>query len=266
MAGIFRVLRGRPDGTFLRPEVVKGTDGLPLIIDAKENVERICTRPFAVDWNHDGVLDLVVGNFAGTFHLFVGKEPGKFLPKSQPILVNGKKPLKLSQMHSDPFFIDWDGDGDLDLLSGSAAGGAYWSENWAGPGKPIALSAFRELIPPTQRNSPVLEWPTDDEPKGPATNTRIWVDDVNGDGKLDILLGDTVHLRLPSVSTEEGRKRLETWQEEYNDLLRRWQEASKKQDREAMAELSKKIRKMTYTKPGGTRAESTGFVWLYLQK
>ena len=35
--------------------------------------ENICTRPFAVDWDADGQLDLVVGNFAGTFYWFKGK-------------------------------------------------------------------------------------------------------------------------------------------------------------------------------------------------
>ena len=40
--------------------------------------ENICTRPFAVDWDGDGHLDLVVGNFAGTFYWFKGEGKGKF--------------------------------------------------------------------------------------------------------------------------------------------------------------------------------------------
>ena len=30
------------------------------------------------------------------------------------------KALKITGVHSDPFVIDWDGDGDLDLLSRSS--------------------------------------------------------------------------------------------------------------------------------------------------
>ena len=51
MAGLFQLLRGRPDGTFKKAEVLTGTDGKPLIIpaDEKNQIENICTRPFAVD-------------------------------------------------------------------------------------------------------------------------------------------------------------------------------------------------------------------------
>jgi len=52
MAGLFQVLRGKADGTFRKAEVLKGSDGQPLIIpvqNEKQFTEKICTRPFAVD-------------------------------------------------------------------------------------------------------------------------------------------------------------------------------------------------------------------------
>ena len=81
--------------------------------------ENICTRPFAVDWDGDGHLDLVVGNFAGTFYWFKGEGKGKFQPKPEMIKA-GDEPLKIPGHHSDPFVIDWDGDGDLDLSAAPA--------------------------------------------------------------------------------------------------------------------------------------------------
>jgi len=75
MAGLFQVLHGKADGTFRKAEVLKGTDGEPLIIplNGRQMTENICTRPFATDWDGDGHLDLVVGTFAGSFYLFKGQ-------------------------------------------------------------------------------------------------------------------------------------------------------------------------------------------------
>src|SRR5689334_19117503 len=147
MAGLFQVLYGKADGTFRRADVLKGTDGEPLIIplNGRPMTENICTRPFATDWDGDGHLDLVVGTFAGSFYLFKGQGNGKFVPKPDEIK-SGDQPLKNLGYHGDPFVVDWDGDGDLDLLSGSAEGGVQWSENRAGPGKPPRLEPFRSLI------------------------------------------------------------------------------------------------------------------------
>src|SRR3954470_17365250 len=88
MAGLFQVLYGNADHTFQKAEVLKGTDGEPLIIPIKgreQQTENICTRPFAVDWDGAGTLALVVGNFAGTFYWFKGEGKGKFQPKPQAI-------------------------------------------------------------------------------------------------------------------------------------------------------------------------------------
>ena len=39
MAGLFQVLYGKADGTFRRAEVLKGTDGEPLIIPAERRAD-----------------------------------------------------------------------------------------------------------------------------------------------------------------------------------------------------------------------------------
>ena len=199
MAGLFQVLRGKADGTFRKAEVLKGSDGQPLIIpvqNEKQFTEKICTRPFAVDWDGDGKLDLVVGNFAGTFYWFKGEGKGRFRPKPE-ILKTGGAPLRIEGHHSDPFVIDWDGDGALDLLSGSSNGGVQWARNRAGKGKPPELGPFEWLIKPG-RSYEYGQLLSEKELTGPTTSTRVWVADVNGDGKLDLLVGDSVTLIAPA--------------------------------------------------------------------
>jgi len=267
MAGLFQVLYGKADGTFRRAEVLKGTDGEPLIIPIKgreEMTENICTRPFAADWDGDGDLDLVVGNFSGTFCLFRGQGEGKFAPKPEPIQ-SGDSPLRITGAHSDPFVIDWDGDGDLDLLSGSSNGGVQWAENRAGKGEAPDLGPFRSLIPPgtpVEYGRPIGE----DDLTGPTQSTRVWVDDVNSDGKLDLLVGDSVTLISPAkgVGAEEFGKRFAEWQEAFKAASAAFGSAGG--DAKAQAKANEGDSKGYNRRAEFMHEDRTGFVWLYLQK
>jgi hypothetical protein len=266
MAGLFQLLRGKEDGTFTKAEVLKGTDGQPLIIPAQgedQLTEKICTRPFAVDWNSDGALDLVVGNFSGTFYWFKGEGRGKFQPKPQQMLSSHEKPLRIDGAHSDPFVIDWDGDGDLDLLSGSSGGGVHWAENKAGKGELPKLTAFQTLIKPGQSiqyGEPLAET----DLTGPTTSTRIWVEDVNGDGKLDLLVGDSVTLMSPAkgLTVEDYKKKQAEWQKAINELSKEMQS----NDKEKRDKANKEFQKLYNKRSEFVKEERTGFVWLFVRK
>lgn len=299
MAGLFQVLYGTKDGTFKKAEVLNGTDGQPLIIpadDDKQLTDKICTRPFAVDWDGDGKLDLVVGNFAGTFYWFKGEGKGKFAPKPEQIKA-GDKPLKIAGVHSDPFVVDWDGDGDLDLVTGSSDAGVYWAENTAGKGKVPVLKPLDTLIgPPPDWGKTVggLKPFREKDVTRPTYATRVWVDDVNGDGKLDLIVGDSVTLVSPAkgLSDEEMVKKAAEWQKEFakaQAAMAPLQEAymkmaqekkdgkgkkeETKEEKEAREKLEKEMNKASeeYSKLYQRRSEfvkeeMTGFVWLYVRK
>ena len=253
MAGLFQVLWGQPNGTFKKAQILEGTDSEPLIIPTKTRDEitlTICTRPFAVDWTGNGNLDLIVGNFKGTFYRFIGEGKGRFNPKPEPITTQDGAPLQIEGAHGDPFVVDWDGDGDLDLLSGSSMGGVQWAENTAGRGKKPTLAAFKMIVEPGPEilSGRLL---SEGDLKGPTTSTRVWAADVNKDGKLDLLVGDSVTLisTAKGVSPAEFTKRYEEWDKAFQAA----------QGAEFPRELYEK-RKEFMTE------ERTGYVWAYLRK
>src|SRR5262249_29690180 len=84
--------------------------------------------------------------------------------------------------------VDWDGDGRFDLLTGSENGGVYWYRNVGEPGKPV-FEAERVLVPPHD-GSGEEELLLDDAQARPGIRSQIAVTAVDGDGKLDLLVGD----------------------------------------------------------------------------
>lgn len=311
MAGLFQVLYGQAGGKFRKAEALKGTDGEPLIITKGEHTEitNICTRPFAVDWDGDLQLDIVTGNFEGTFYLFRGEGKGKFQPKAE-LIKTGDKPLKVESSdptkhegyHSDPFIIDWDGDGDLDLLTGAASGGVYWSENTAGKGKPPQLRPFQVLIK-SNHSSEDLQMSVEETLTGPLAATRVWVADINGDGKLDLLVGDCVTIISPKngMPKDVFASKVDDWKKELAKAIKAATLASAEEEKEEKAAKAKKetakkdkketaedqaekdekeqaekanarnkiheeFRRIYEQRTEFLKEERTGFVWLYLQK
>ena len=82
-----------------------------------------------------------------------------------------------------------------------------------------SLEPFRSLI----EKGPQVEYGQilrDADLKGPVGNTRIWVDDVNSDGKLDILVGDMAYLISPAdgLSEEEFKKKFADWKKSREEV------------------------------------------------
>lgn len=263
MAGLFQILRGTADGGFETATPLTGTDGEPLLIPYEgqdEITKGICTKPWAADWDGDGDLDLLVGNFEGSFYLFSGEGKGKFSPT--PSLVETESgPLRIEGAHSDPMMADWDGDGDLDILSGSSNGGAQWAENLSEDGENPTFSAFASLVPGSQYR-PTGEIVKLEDLERPFMSTRVWTDDFNKDGKLDLMIGDSVTLVSPvdGLSEEDYLKKLAKWQEKSNALQRQESDPEKEKAR------NEKFRELYFARSEFMKEDSTGFVWVYFRK
>jgi hypothetical protein len=171
--------RRNADSTFAAGQQLKDRHGKVINVGSG-------SAAFAVDWDGNGTLDLLVGNVLGEVYLIPNEGKGKELAFGTPRRLEAAgQPIKVDR-DAAPVAADWDGDGKLDLLVGAEDGSVVWYRN-AGSAREPKLEAARPLI----GKSPV-GW-GGDEKRGEhdwGLRVKFCVVDWNGDGQFDILLGD----------------------------------------------------------------------------
>ncbi|MFO0843914.1 MAG: FG-GAP-like repeat-containing protein [Gemmataceae bacterium] len=237
--GELYLFRGLGGGKFAAREVIKDKGGKPVlrVPNQKDRVESFGSWVAMVDWDDDGKPDLLVGGFDGT--MFVRRNEGSrerpaFAAENEWVTV-GKKRLRVpGGAHANPVIADWDGDGLWDIVTGSGDGGVYWYRNVGKRGAP-AFAAPVALVPKHEGigYSELLD--AGQEPK-PGIRSQIAVTDYDGDGKLDVLLGDfCTYLKVKKDLTPAQRKEF--------DAVRDRQDKIGKKLRDAMDELQARWKK-----------------------
>ena len=231
------------------------------------------STPRAADWDGDGDYDLIIGDIRGKVYLI----PNEGTPKShafgkeEPLRAGGK-PIDVRR-GAGPFAADWDSDGDLDLLVGADDGSVSLYRNTGSAQSPELASAV-QLVPPGEKRSGSMA------PKEVCRGTRskICVADWNGDGLLDLLVGDRVNQKpdRPEPTSEQKaeydriREELKPLQERYGELSQKLYGPSRVTDQaqiEQIQEEMSKVRKpMTDLRSKlPSESESHGWVWLFLR-
>ena len=126
----FENIGTRTEPKYAAGKRLKQPNGQPLAMDLEMIV------PIAFDWDRDGDFDLIVGDEDGRVALV--ENLGTLADDRTPQFAAPKyfqqqaDTLKCGALAT-PFAVDWDGDGDLDIISGNTAGYIEFFENLSGP-------------------------------------------------------------------------------------------------------------------------------------
>ena len=160
--------------------------------------------PYAVDWDKDNKMDLLIGEgsySANSIHIFPGKGIGRpsLEPDDRSVLAYGMGMEQLS-----PCVVDYNGDGNNDLLVAERGGRVAVYLGKGGPFKPDEPISFNSFItidgaaPALPPNTPTPEPGSSLDPMDAikATNLlnagggcTIDAADYNGDGLFDLVFG-----------------------------------------------------------------------------
>jgi hypothetical protein len=103
---------------------------------ARVHMDLEMITPTAIDWDRDGDVDLIVGDEDGRVALV--ENTGRLGADRTPLFLAPRyfqqeaDDLKCGALAT-PVGVDWDGDGDIDIVSGNSAGYFEFFENLSGP-------------------------------------------------------------------------------------------------------------------------------------
>jgi hypothetical protein len=278
--GDISIFYGQGDGKWaagqfaVDPDGKNANAGPPWKSKNKPEMDSLAAAPWLVDWEGDGDLDLLVGNIAGHVVLLANQGDAK-TPKfvRQGPIEAGGKTLSVDNNDAGPTTADWDGDGLWDLVVGGGAGTVMWFRNEGDKQAPRFAAGVRLV-----KGSGHGAVKHGDEPDGAASRCKPHVCDWNGDGALDLLVGDFASITGPepelSAEQEATKAKLHKERAELMDrqgkLFAKYDhdlEQLSGDDKKDWEAIQKDMRRIYGAlRPLEAEHKTSGFVWVYLQK
>lgn len=260
------VFRRQMDGSFAEAESLKRADGLEIVGTPGTTVR-------ATDWDGDGDLDLVMAVQRLGISLIRNNGDRRQPTYAEPVALqvdDGAVPVRFGGAAIAT--ADWDGDGLVDLIVGAADGSVTFYRHVGAAGD-TTLAEGIVLVPQAF---------TDEEDPAPLPGrmARPCVCDFNGDGRLDLLVGDVcVSVITPEIQlTADQREHDASVQKKLAALSKRFSAERKSLDGDADAARDKRIeflrvisdkmrqlRRELYRPPPDPIITVHGRVWVYLR-
>jgi hypothetical protein len=113
-----------PAAEWAKPELVHLENGAPMEVFGNP-------MPMAADWDGDGDLDILCGEFRDGFTYFenVGTRTAPKYAAGRQVNDESRERLHMNLEMIRPTAFDWDGDGDLDIICGEESGRVAFIEN-----------------------------------------------------------------------------------------------------------------------------------------
>jgi len=287
--------KGLGNGKFAAAKPILTKSGKPLS-------EEYAQSPCLGDWDGDGDWDIVLGFIWGNVKLYRNNGDMTF-SEGEELKCNGKP---ITARDGGPCIVDWDGDGILDLLLGDDSGSVMFYKGTAKGSLELTMDENAYVIQNKQNDA----WQVrKQDPKSrygftplkPGMRAKPFAADWNGDGKLDLLVGDFFSIERPAPKlTEKQKKELKALEEKLKEITKKqtsciWRiqdkalkaigkrgieelsEEDQKKFQDAYLKLLKEDKEYNrlrseYTKVFVSKEklrpspEYTGVVWVYLRK
>jgi FG-GAP repeat. len=211
--GTIDLIVGDEDGriAFVRNTGEVSSDGMPIFKSPeylKQKADAVkfgaLSTPFLIDWDKDGLIDLLSGNSAGELAFIKNLGNNKW---ALPVLftVNGEVfrtiagengsiqgPAERKWGYTVLTAADWDNDGFDDIIINSISGKVQWLRNPGVVGS-IDLESPRDVLVAWEKETPKPEWNWWSPEQGTLTTqwrTTPYVIDWNNDGLQDLITLD----------------------------------------------------------------------------
>jgi hypothetical protein len=240
--------------------------GEPWDKNSEPRMESLASAPHAVDYDGDGDLDMLIGNIIGQVVLIenVGtRQAPKWSTARRTLEAGGKQIVVGRGDHgndSGPTTADWDGDGKWDLLVGGGDAVVKWFRN-IGTSTAPSFEAGRILVE-AAAHEPI---PHGGQPKRSGGRAKVHAVDYDGDGDLDLLVGDyfTQLGPEPELTAEQAAEKAEL-RKQRDGISERLSLDMTDDERTKLSEeygaIYDRLRKLEVER------KPVGFVWLYERK